>query len=494
VRLREVLADVDVEEWSGDPRVEVTAIVHDSRDATTGSCFACVPGTMTDGHDHAPAAVAAGAVALLVERTLELPVSQARVPRVRVALGPAAARLHDFPSRALRCLGVTGTNGKTTTTHLLEAIGRAAGEEVGVVGTVGARIAGEAVPEERTTPEATELQALFARMRAAGVGTVAMEVSSHALAQHRVDGTWFRAVGFTNLSHEHLDYHGTLEAYFDAKAHLFDPARAAAGAVNVDDPHGVELVRRSRAGGLPLLAFSARADAAAELVAEAIESGPDGNRFVLVDRRSDPPRRAPVRSALVGRFNVDNALTAAATALMGGLPFDAVVGGLEQPVAVPGRLERIDAGQSFSVLVDYAHTPDALARVLDVARALTGPGRVLVAFGCGGDRDRAKRPLMGRAAGRHADLTVLTSDNPRSEDPAAIAAAVEAGLREEEAAFVVELDRRAAIRYALSEARPGDVVVIAGRGHETDQTIGARTMPFDDRVVVREELEALGCA
>ena len=495
VRLREVLADVDVEQWSGDPRVEVTTIVHDSHDAATGACFACIPGTVTDGHDHAPAAVAAGAVALLVERPLELPVTQARVGGVRAALGPAAARFYDFPSRALRCLGVTGTNGKTTTTYLLEAIGRAAGEQVGVVGTVGARIAGEEVPEERTTPEATELQALLARMRTAGVGTVAMEVSSHALAQHRVDGTWFRAVGFTNLSHEHLDYHGTLPAYFEAKARLFTPERAAAAAVSLDDPHGVELARRCRATGLPVLTFSAAAETDAELVAEDIECGPDANRFVLLDRRADPSPRVALRSPLIGDFNVANALAAAATALAGGLPFDAAVAGLEAPdVTVPGRLERVDGGQPFTVLVDYAHTPDALTRVLGVARRLAGPGRVLTVFGCGGDRDREKRPRMGRAVGRDADLTVLTSDNPRSEDPAAIAAAVAEGLREERAGFVLELDRRAAIRYALSEARPGDVVVIAGRGHETGQTVRSVITPFDDRVVAREELEALGCA
>ncbi len=499
VRLREILADVDVEEWSGDPRVEVAAIVHDSHDVVPGACFACIPGAVTDGHDHAPAAVGAGAVALLVERMLELPVSQARVAGVRAALGPAAARLHDSPSRALRCLGVTGTNGKTTTTYLLEAIARAAGEQVGLIGTVGARIGGVAVPEERTTPEATELQALLARMRDAGVATVAIEVSSHALDQRRVDGTWFRAVGFTNLSHEHLDYHGTLAAYFEAKAGLFDPERTAAAAVNADDPHGVELVARARALGLPVVTFSAGApldaDIGVDVVAERVDCGPDGNRFVLVDHRDDPVRRAEVRSPLVGRFNVANALAAAATALAGGLPFDAVVAGLEaRDVVVPGRLERVDCGQPFSVLVDYAHTPDALARVLDVARELTTEGRVLLVFGCGGDRDREKRPVMGRAAGRNADFAVLTSDNPRSEDAADIAAAVAAGLREEQAEFLLELDRRAAIRYALSGARAGDTVVIAGKGHETGQTVGAVTRPFDDRVVAREELEALGCA
>jgi len=495
VRLRELLTDVDVLEWSGDPGVEIDAIVHDSHEVSPAACFACIPGAVTDGHEHAPAAVAAGAVALLVERPLALDASQARVAAVRPALGPAAARFYDFPSRALRCLGVTGTNGKTTTTYLLEAIARAAGDRAGVIGTVGARIAGHQVPEERTTPEATELQALLARMRDAGVATVAMEVSSHALDQHRVDGTWFAAVGFTNLSHEHLDYHGTVERYFEAKAGLFDPARTAAAAVNVDDRHGRELAPRARAAGIPTLTFSS-SGGPADLAAEDLDLGSAGNRFVLVDRRAGGSgRRVQIRTGLVGRFNVENALAAATIALAGGLEIDAIAAGLADPdVVVPGRLERVDGGQPFTVLVDYAHTPDALARVLDVARAISGAGRVLVVFGCGGDRDREKRPLMGQAAGRLADLTVLTSDNPRSEAPDAIAAAVAAGLRDEGARFALELDRRAAIRYALSEARAGDVVVIAGKGHEVGQTALGVTSPFDDRIVAREELEALGCA
>jgi len=495
VPLRELLADVDVLEWSGDPRVEISAIVHDSHAASPGACFACIPGAVTDGHEHAPAAVAGGAVALLVERTLALDASQARVAAVRPALGPAAARFHDFPSRALRCLGVTGTNGKTTTTYLLEAIARAATERAGVIGTVGARIDGEDVPEERTTPEATELQALLARMRDTGVGTVAMEVSSHALDQHRADGTWFSAVGFTNLSHEHLDYHGTVGAYFEAKAALFDPARAGAAAVNVDDPHGREIAERARAAGMPTLTVSSTGGPA-DLVAEDLAAGPAGNEFVLVDRRAGQVRRSvPIRSPLVGRFNVDNALVAGGMALAGGLELDAVVAGISAlDVVVPGRLERVDGGRPFTVLVDYAHTPDALGRVLDVARGIADVGRVLVVFGCGGDRDREKRPLMGQAAGRRADLSIVTSDNPRSEDPESIAAAVAAGLRDEGARFALELDRREAIRYALSEARAGDVVVIAGKGHEPGQTAAGVTYPFDDRVVAREELEALRCA
>jgi UDP-N-acetylmuramoyl-L-alanyl-D-glutamate--2,6-diaminopimelate ligase len=494
VRLHELLGGVDVLGWVGDRSVEVAAITHDSRRAARGSCFACIPGAVTDGHLYAPEAVAAGASALLVERELDLPVAQARVGSVRAALGPAADRLHDRPSRRLHCLAVTGTNGKTTVTYLLEAIARAAGQRTGVIGTVGARIEGEPLPVEHTTPEADDLQELLALMRDNGARTVAVEVSSHALAQHRVDGTWFTAGCFTNLTQEHLDYHRSMPAYFDAKARLFDPARVATAAVNVGDRYGLELVRRVQAAAIPLLTFASadiRRSTHVDIVAEDVTLDDFGTRLVLVDQRSG--KRAPIVSPLLGRFNVNNTLAAAATALVSGLPMSAVVAGLEQPLVVPGRLERV-LTEPFTVLVDYAHTPDALGRVLEAAHSLAHGGRVLVVFGCGGDRDRDKRPAMGHAAGAGADVVVLTTDNPRSERPDAIADAVLEGLRGGPAAVVVELDRRAAIRHALSEARPGDVVVIAGKGHETGQTFGDRTIAFDDRVVAQAELEALGCA
>jgi UDP-N-acetylmuramoyl-L-alanyl-D-glutamate--2,6-diaminopimelate ligase len=497
VRLHELLGGVGVQEWAGDRGVDVNAITHDSRRAARGSCFACIPGAVTDGHLHAGAAVDAGAVALLVERQLDLPVAQARVASVRAALGPVAAALHDHPSRRLRCLGVTGTNGKTTVTYLLEAIARAAGHRVGVIGTVGARVDGAPLPLERTTPEADDLQAILARMRDQDVRTVALEVSSHALDQHRVDGTWFAAACFTNLSQDHLDYHGSMTSYLEAKARLFDPTRTAAAAVNVDDPQGLEIAWRSSDAGLPLITYACsdeRRSTRADVLAENIEPTTSGSRFELVARPTG--ERATIESPLLGRFNVSNALAAASTALVSGLTFDAVIAGLHAPLAIPGRLERVRAAddQPFTVLVDYAHTPDALGGVLDAARPLAAGGRVVAVFGCGGDRDREKRPVMGRAAANGADVVVLTSDNPRSEDPAEIARAVLEGLRDGPARVVVELDRRAAIREALRAANPGDVVVVAGKGHETSQTIGDRTVPFDDRVVVREELEALGCA
>jgi UDP-N-acetylmuramoyl-L-alanyl-D-glutamate--2,6-diaminopimelate ligase len=485
VLLNELLGAVDVLELRGDPRTDIGSVTHDSRRAGPGALFCCVPGATADGHDHAAAAVAAGAAALLVERPLDLPVTQARVGSVRAAMAPVAAALFGHPSGRMRVLGVTGTNGKTTTTYLLEAIARAAGLRPGVVGTIETRIDGARWPVERTTPEAPELQALFRRMVDAGVDVAAVEVSSHALALHRVDATRFAAACFTNLSHDHLDFHESLEAYFEAKASLFDPARTGAAAVNLDDPYGVGLARRAAQAGLDVTGFGLAPEC--RVRAADVEVGSGGNRFRLVS----PEGTAAVHSPLVGRFNVMNALAAAATALAAGLPWAAVAAGLSAPVVVPGRMERVDAGQPFPVLVDYAHTPDGLDQVLRAGRQLVDGGRLVVVFGCGGDRDRAKRPAMGKVAAALADVVYVTSDNPRSEDPAAIANEVAAGIPPAVSAALV-IDRRLAVRRALAGLGPGDVLVVAGKGHETGQTAGGVTVPFDDRVVAREELAALG--
>jgi len=489
VHLHDLIGGLGGSEQRGELHVDVRSIVHDSRDVTPGAMFACIRGASTDGHAYAAAAVDAGAVALLVEEFVALPVPQVRVESVRRALGPLAARLYGSPSRSMRVLGVTGTNGKTTTTYLLEAVAAAAGDITGLIGTTGARIGPRSVPLARTTPEATDLQALLHAMHDAGVGTVAMEVSSHALHQHRVDGTEFAAVAFLNLSHDHLDYHTSMDEYFDAKAQLFGARFAKRGAINLDDPYGRRLLARAQAAGVDVWTFGS--DDGADITAQDVEFGTRGAQFRLVSRRDDA--EVPVDFALAGPFNVTNALAAAATARAAGFPLAAIADGLSAPVVVPGRFERVDAGQDFAVLVDYAHTPDALERVLDAARAVAGPrGRIAVVFGCGGDRDRAKRPLMGAAAARGADIAVVTSDNPRSEDPAAIANDVLAGVAPDRQP-VVELDRRAAIRVALAQARAGDVVVIAGKGHETGQTTGGVTIAFDDREVAREELEGLPC-
>ena len=491
--MHDLLDGTDVLERRGNGReafddVEVQSVAHDSRAANAGALFACIRGATTDGHAHAAAAVEGGAVALLVEEMLPLLVAQARVAWVRGALGPIAARFHGFPSRAMRVLGVTGTNGKTTTTYILDAIGNAARTKTGLIGTVGTRIGDRELPPGRTTPEATDLQALFATMRDESVETVAMEVSSHALEQHRVDGTTFAAVAFTNLSHDHLDFHGSMDAYFAAKARLFTRDFADTAAINIDDPRGRELAASVARDGLEVWTFGLESDA--EVTAHDVVLARDHTELTIRAPRHHAIR---VRSSLVGPFNVANLLAAAATAYAARFSPAAVEAGLQAPIVVPGRFERVDAGQAFTVVVDYAHTPDALERVLGAARALAGAdGRVVVVYGCGGDRDRAKRPLMGAAAAHLADVAYLTSDNPRSEDPASIAADVRAGVDAAHEPFV-ELDRRLAIRAAVGDAHAGDVVVIAGKGHETGQTAGGRTVPFDDRVVAREELEALAC-
>jgi UDP-N-acetylmuramoyl-L-alanyl-D-glutamate--2,6-diaminopimelate ligase len=488
--LHDLLAGLDAEfEVRGDRAVEIRSLEHDSRVVQPGALFCCIPGEQADGHAFAGDAVAAGAVACLVERWLDVPVVQVRVASVRTAVGPLCATFFGRPADAMRVLGVTGTNGKTTTTYLLEAIARGTGERAAIVGTTGVRVGDTELPVAHTTPEATELQALLARLRDDGVATVAMEVSSHALDQHRVDGTHFAAVAFTNLSRDHLDYHRSFAAYLDAKARLFDGSFSRRAAVGIDGEAGRVIASRARAAGVDVVTYALDAGADADVTAREIELAPDGARYTIADRRGE--NRYTLRTALVGRFNVANALAAYATATQAGFAAADACDALTSPIVVPGRMESIDRGQPFTVIVDYAHTPDALSAVLAAARDLTEPGgRLLVVYGCGGDRDRGKRPEMGAVAAHAADRAFLTSDNPRSEDPAAIVHDVLAGVADDAPTPVVELDRRAAIEAALADARPGDVVVIAGKGHESGQTALGRTIPFDDRVVAREALEA----
>ena len=475
----------------GHPVVEVQLgdVTHDSRQAGPGVLFACRPGQRVDGHDFAGQAVAAGSPALLVERLCDLPVPQIVVSSVADVLGHAAAAIHGYPSRALTLVGVTGTNGKTTTTHLLESAFRAAGHVTGLIGTVQTRVAGQAVPGVRTTPESTDLQRLLARMVSAGATAAAMEVSSHGLALGRVAGTSFAVAVFTNLSQDHLDFHADLEDYYAAKARLFLPAHTQAAVVNVDDPWGHRL---AAAAPVPVLRVSLSGAAEdADVTALDADEGPEGWTITV----ACAGMRLRLRTRLLGRFNAENALCALAAAHAAGIDLDAAAAGIAALDGVPGRMERVDAGQPFTVLVDYAHTPDSVAHVLSAARSLAGHKRVLVVVGCGGDRDPTKRPLMGRVAAQLADFVVLTSDNPRSEDPLAILDMMASGARAVPGAtWAIEPDRRAALALALQQADPGDVVVIAGKGHEPYQTIADRTMPFDDRLVARELLGAIGVA
>jgi UDP-N-acetylmuramoyl-L-alanyl-D-glutamate--2,6-diaminopimelate ligase len=480
----------------GDDSVEVESLAYDSRKVGPGTLFFCVPGEKVDGHEFAGRAVKAGAVGLVVEEELEVDVAQVVVRDARAAMAPLAARFWGDPSRELRVVGVTGTNGKTTTAFLIREILEAVGVQCGLLGTVRQVVGGEDESVERTTPEAIDLQATFRRMLDAGDRACAMEVSSHALALHRADAIHFEVALFTNLTQDHLDFHGDMEDYFRSKRKLFEMGPTTA-IVNVDDPYGRRLAESLRS----CLTFSVEG-AEADFTATNLSFDASGSSF-SVDSRSSALRKAfrpdegtaigetvEVRTSLPGHFNASNALGALAAARALGVPLRRGAEALAGAERVSGRFEPVDEGQGFAVLVDYAHTPDSLENVLRAARRLT-EGRVISVFGAGGDRDRDKRPKMGRAGAAGADLAIVTSDNPRSEVPEAIIEEIVGGI-ENGAAFEVEPDRRAAIARALREAAAGDTVVIAGKGHEQGQEFEeGRKVPFDDREVARQELRKL---
>jgi UDP-N-acetylmuramoyl-L-alanyl-D-glutamate--2,6-diaminopimelate ligase len=487
--------------------VAIAGLSYDSRTVMPGDLFFCVTGFQGDGHEFARHALEAGAVALVVERPLGLGVPELVVESVRAAMGPLAARFNGDPTRHLRVVGVTGTNGKTTTAYLVHALLEAAGEQCGLLGTVKSVIGGTERPVVRTTPEAIDLQADFRSMLDGGDRACAMEVSSHGLELGRTAGIHFSAAIFTNLSRDHLDFHGTMEEYFNAKRLLFAPPAGSAlgpapavSVVNAGDEYG----RRLAAELGDVTTFSL--DGQADYRARELHCTWDRCRFTL----ETPAGSRRVVLPMPGRFNVANALGALAATHRLGVDLDVLVAALERGVRVPGRFEPIEQGQDFGVLVDYAHTPDSLENVLAAARELIegaeGPGgRLLCVFGAGGDRDRGKRPLMGEIAARLADLVFVTSDNPRSEDPAAIIAEIMQGIAgpgapaDPSAAAVGHVrtivDRREAIAAAVNAAAPGDVLVIAGKGHEQGQEFaGGRKEPFDDAAVAREALRARGLA
>ncbi len=444
------------------PSIGIRRATHDSTRIERGDLFCCVTGRNHDGHGHAPAAVAAGAAALLVERPLELGVPELLVSSVREAMGPVAAVLAGDPSSQMDVVGITGTNGKTTTTHLLASILDAAGRNCGVIGTLSG---------VRTTPEAPELQQLLGAFHAEGRRTIAMEVSSHALEMHRVDGTRFAVGVFTNLSRDHLDFHGDMASYFQAKARLFEPGRCELAVLNRDDPYGRLLLDAAQ---IPSIGY--QLDDAVDLAVTA-----EGSRFTWSG--------ASIEVALPGRFNVSNALAAATCAREMGVSTEHIAAGLASVRSVPGRFEQVREGQPFLAAVDFAHTPDGLEHLLLAAREIAPAGRVVLVFGAGGGRDQTKRPEMGAVAAQLADVVVLTTDNPRDEDPATIIAEVERGM-DEPRELVIEPDRREAIARGVAAAGPGDVVLVAGKGHERTQIIGASELPFDDREVLAEALRA----
>jgi UDP-N-acetylmuramoyl-L-alanyl-D-glutamate--2,6-diaminopimelate ligase len=478
LELANLIAAIGPLEVRGAASGQISALTYDADTAVPGALHFCVPGFRADGHAFAGRAVQRGAAALVVERFLDPPVTQLRVASSRAAMGPAADAFYGHPSHELDVVGITGTNGKTTTAFLMAAILDAAGLRPGLLGTVESRIGGQVAKLERTTPESIELQSLFRRMVDAGDQSCAMEVSSHALELGRVAGTRFAAAAFTNLTQDHLDFHDTMEAYYLAKRRLFQSGEWPA-AVNVGDEYGRRLERE--AAGI-VLGYAAGGDDAA-VRPQALEVGAGGAISMIA---LTPRGLLPLDVRLRGDFNVANVLCAVALSELLELPHQAVRAGVAAVPGVPGRFEPVEAGQPFTVLVDYAHTPDSLENVLEAARRITS-GAVICVFGCGGDRDRGKRPLMGAVARRLADRAIVTNDNPRSEDPEAIAAEITAGTDME-----VELDRRRAIALAVEAARPGDVVVIAGKGHEQGQQFADRTLPFDDRAAAREALEALG--
>ncbi|MCK8114372.1 UDP-N-acetylmuramoyl-L-alanyl-D-glutamate--2,6-diaminopimelate ligase [Anaerosoma tenue] len=463
----------------GHAGTDVSGIAYRSDAVRPGDVFFCIPGHRHDGHDFAADALSRGAVAIVCERPLGTAAWEIVVDDARRALALASAAFHDHPSGRMDVVGITGTNGKTTTTYIMDSILRQAGRTTGLIGTVETRVAGERQSSSRTTPESADLQALLARMVEAGVEAVSMEVSSHAIDLHRVDALRFAVAAFTNLTQDHLDYHRTLDEYWSVKRRLFTDLEVGARVVNIDDPRGAGL------GAALDDVWTVGRAAGAMVRAENERPAADSTTFHLVT----PEGEAEVTLPLAGAYNVSNALVAAGSALAMGIGLDIVVRGLESAPQVPGRLEGIDEGQPFVVLVDYAHTPDSLAKAIAAVRDIT-PGRVITVFGCGGDRDPEKRPLMGKAAGENSDIAVVTSDNPRSEDPVGIILRTEDGLKGTPCEYEVEVDRRTAIARAFAIAREGDAVLIAGKGHEDYQIFADRTIHFDDREVAREELRA----
>jgi UDP-N-acetylmuramoyl-L-alanyl-D-glutamate--2,6-diaminopimelate ligase len=490
MKLQDLIEGVDAIRITGDLGRDIDSLHYDSREVKPRSVFVAIKGFRQDGHDFVPQALQAGVSALVVESGPALSsmppgIALIQVRNSRSALARMAANFYHHPSRELHLIGVTGTNGKTTTTFLIESLLSRAGHRVGVIGTINVRFAGKEITSARTTPESLDLQRILREMVAAGVDTVVMEVSSHSLELARVESCEFDLAIFTNLTHDHLDFHGNLGRYLDAKLRLFSnlgissrKATRKLALINTDDPFAGQVLRAA-----PVEFWGYGLNEAAQIRASGLQLSLQGMQFHI----ETPRNSIPIESALIGEHNVYNTLAAAGAALWAGLSSPEIAEGIAEVRRVPGRWERIEGGQKFTVVVDYAHTGDALERVLKAAKRLC-EGRLITVFGCGGDRDRTKRPIMGQIAARYSDYFIITSDNPRSEDPAAILSEIEEGLKKAypgKGNYDKIIDRSEAIARAIEAARDEDLVVVAGKGHETYQILRDSVIPFDDREVVR---------
>ncbi|MBR6027657.1 MAG: UDP-N-acetylmuramoyl-L-alanyl-D-glutamate--2,6-diaminopimelate ligase [Clostridia bacterium] len=484
MKLRELLAEIEGSyESLGDLDTEIASVSANSREKTDRGVFFCVPGARFDAHDFAPQAVQNGCVALVVDHFLPgVSAAQIRVENVRAAMAVMAAAFYGWPSRSMRLVGITGTKGKTTTSYMVKAICEKAGLKCGLIGTTGNMIGEERMESHLTTPDPIELQSTLRKMADAGVQVVVMEVSAHAIDMHRLKGMEFEVGCYTNLSQDHLDYFGTMDAYFETKKRFFTSGMVRNAVINADDDTSERILRDLK---VPRLTYGISVNA--DLFARDIEIEESGWRFSTI---LQSVQTVPITLRLLGTFNVYNALAAAGCAMVLGIKEEDIRAGLESVKSVPGRVEQLDTHTPYRVVLDYSHSPDALRNILETLRVFTR-GRLIALFGCGGDRDQGKRPIMGEIGGQLADYCILTSDNPRSEDPMKILSAIEKGIKPTGKPYVVIENRREAIRHALTMAKDGDVIVLAGKGHETYQEIAGVRHPFDEKVVVAELLQEM---
>jgi UDP-N-acetylmuramoyl-L-alanyl-D-glutamate--2,6-diaminopimelate ligase len=478
MKLKDILKEAEVLRIDGEPDIEISGIYYDSRQVKGGSLFFCIEGYRADGHDYAASAVEKGAAAVVLRKDIPLPegVTKVFVPDTRKAMGLIASAFYGKPSEDLLLFGVTGTNGKTTTTYMIKSILEQAGKKTGLIGTIANMIGSRMIPAERTTPESPDLQKLMRDMVNEKVNAAVMEVSSHSLALHRVIGCTYDIGIFTNLTQDHLDFHGTFENYLAAKKKLFEQSRLAI--INVDDESGREILK-----DLECQYFTYGIYKPADIYARDIEIMVDGVSFNLHILGG----KISIVLSIPGIFSVYNALAAAAACYAAGISLKDIQKGLTSIKGVPGRFETLDTGTGFSIILDYAHTPDGLENILKTARGLTD-GRLVTLFGCGGDRDAAKRPMMGEVAGKYSDLCIITSDNPRYEDPVKIIEDILPGIAKTHCPYKVIVDRREAIEYAIKNARENDLIILAGKGHETYQIIKGDTYPFDEKEIVAQIL------